>query len=443
MPYSMIRSAHKRLHDRAAVCVVIAALVAIGAGPPSAPVHTRLESSIPAAGDTLSRLPERFELRFSDPVNPALSELVVVTPSGDSLHVPLRPAGDDGRVLEGDPPALPDGKHRVLWRAVSSDGHPVSGAFTFVLARAVGSEAPPDRAAPDGMATQEPPEMAEASGKAGPTGGMVTLAFLALASLLGFAGLLWNCGTLPVLSEPRVLGTIRALGWAALVLGAADLTGWTLRVVPPGAGTPGIVAALGAGTGVAGLSRIFFIGLALALLGRRPRAAAGAALAAVLVGAAAGHPAAISPWVAMPANALHVGAASIWLGGLLLLALAPDVPSDAGLAWSLSATARSVSATALLAVILITASGILQSILFVGRPGALMSTPYGNAVLVKSAGLLVLVGFGAFHRFKVLPRMDQEDGRSLQRTVRIEMIVMLVVILVATWLAHVPPPVDH
>ena len=245
------------------------------------------------------------------------------------------------------------------------------------------------------------------------------------------------------MDEPRVGRTVRVLGGLALGFGFIDLTSWTLRVVPDGAGLTAYAAALGSAAGLVGSVSLVLIAVAIALLSKHPRPAAGLALAAVLVGSVAGHPAVFSPWLTIPANALHLGAATIWLGGLLLLASIPDRPSIAASSWTLSETVRSVSASALLAVILIAASGMIQSLRFVGDIGALTSTGYGRGVLVKSAGLLVLVGFGAFHRLHVLPRLETGGERRLRRTVLVEMIVMLVVVLVAVWLARVQPPIEH
>jgi putative copper export protein len=300
------------------------------------------------------------------------------------------------------------------------------------------AEPPPTPSARGGSAAKASQADAE-----GPSAGVVIVAALAAFSLLGFAGLLWHCGSLPLMDEPRVGRTVRVLAGLALGFGFVDLASWTLRVVPDGAGLPAYAAALGSATGIVGSASLALIAVAIALLSRRPRMAAGLALAAVLIGAAAGHPAVFSPWLTIPANALHLGAATIWLGGLLLLASIPDRPSIAAAGWTLPETVRSVSASALLAVILIAASGMIQSVRFVGEIGALTSTGYGRGVLAKSAGLLVLVGFGAFHRLRVLPRLETDGGRRLRRTVLAEMIVMLVVVLVAVWLARVPPPIEH
>jgi len=426
------------------VAVALFTCVAVGATLAWAAVHTRLESSVPAANEVLATAPERFELRFSGPVNEALSSFVLVTPRGDSVHVVLGTAGDNDRILVGDVPGLAAGEYLVLWRTVSADGHPVSGEFGFTFA---GTTTEADAAAVEADGGIPPVVEAESAGtaappsKAGPPAGVVLLAGLGMVCLLGFAGLLWYCGSLPLLREPRIGRAAQALGWAALLLLAGDLIVWVMGVVPPGAGLAGIASAIASNTGVVGLGRIALIALALLLLRRRGRAAAALALTAVLIGAASGHAAAISPWVTMPAKVIHLGAASIWFGGLLLLVLAPDGPTDGSDGWNFGALVRAVSGVALLSVVLIAASGMVQSARFVGDFAAYWGTPYGRGVLVKWAGLIILIGFGAYHRFRVMPGIDSNGGEQrLRRTVRLETIVMLAVVMLAAWLAQVSPP---
>ena len=122
----------------------------------------------------------------------------------------------------------------------------------------------------------------------------------------------------------------------------------------------------------------------------------------------------------------------------------PEAPTDGSDSWRFVVVARAVSAAALLSVILIAASGIIQAAWLVGDLAALTGTAYGRGVLAKWAGLFVLIGFGALHRFRVVPALERVgDGRSLRRTVRLEAIVMLAVVMVAAWLARVAPPATH
>ena len=427
------------------VSLALLTCLAIGSTLAWAAVHIRLESSVPEAGQVLATAPARFELRFSGPVSEALSALVLVTPSGDSVHVAVGAPGDDDRTLVGDVPDLTAGEYLVLWRTVSADGHPVSGEFGFTFAGAV-TEAG-DGTADGGQPAAglvESAEAGEPSSDAGPHAGIVLLAGLGMACVLGFAGLLWYCGSLPLVHEPRIGRATTVLGWAALLFLGAQYLAWTLSVLPAGTGITGVTAALGSSTGVAGLARLALISMALVALPGHGRAAAALALTAVVVGGLSGHAAAISPWVTMPAKVIHLGAASIWFGGLLLLVVAPDGPKDGSGAWNFGALVQAVSGVALLSVVLIAASGMVQSSRFVGDFAAYWDTPYGRGVLVKWVGLIVLIGFGAYHRFRVMPGIDSNGGEQrLRRTIRLETIVMLAVVMLAAWLARVSPPVGR
>ena len=312
----LLRPRKSRRPQLAGVVAAHLAWFVLGAGLAWAAVHTRLESSVPAADQVLSRAPERFELRFSGPVNASLSSLVLVTPAGDSIRVTLATEAADDRTLVGRVPELVNGAHLVIWRTVSADGHPVSGEFGFTLARepaaarvadgadaeptAAGQGAPPGETAPAG--TTEP------TSEPGPPPGTVLLAGLGMACLLGFAGLLWYCGALPLLREPRIRSVTGLLGWASLCILTASYLVWIASVLPPGSRLAGLAAATGSSTGIIGLARLGLIGLALAVLPRHGRAASALALAAVVVGAMSGHTAAISPWATVPANAIHLGA---------------------------------------------------------------------------------------------------------------------------------------
>ncbi len=427
------------------LAVSIVALVALTGTLAYAAVHIRLESSMPAADEVLSAPPERFELRFSGPVNDALSVVVLTYPSGDSVSLDVSSPETDSRILVADTPPLEQGEHLVRWRTVSADGHPVDGEFRFTLAGAPQSDGRlPDDSAVASARIETDPGTSVGSTTQTPALGAALIAGLGLACLLGFAGLLWFCGALPLLREPRIRTFCLALGWAALGFLAVDLIEWVRQVAPSGMGLAGVQAALGSRTGVVAILQLVLIAGALFTFRQSGRGAAVIALVALLVGAASGHTAAISPWLTIPANAVHQGAVAIWLGGLLLLVLAPDAPTDGSDGWRFPVVARSVSATALFAVVLIAASGIVQSFQFVGDLGAYTSTPYGRRLLVKWAGFLILVGFGAYHRSRVMPHLEEDgDGRALRRMVRFETIVMLAVIMVAAWLARVSPPAGH
>jgi putative copper export protein len=141
-----------------------------------------------------------------------------------------------------------------------------------------------------------------------------------------------------------------------------------------------------------------------------------------------------SPLAAIPAKAVHLGAAAVWLGGLVRLTGADPDGAD------FPRLARRVSSLALIAVAVIAVTGILQAALLLPDLPTLWGSGYGRLVLAKAAGLAVLVALGAFHRFRLLPRLDAGSAPTLRRSVRREILVFAVVLLVAAWLAQVPPP---
>jgi copper transport protein len=105
------------------------------------------------------------------------------------------------------------------------------------------------------------------------------------------------------------------------------------------------------------------------------------------------------------------------------------------------AEARRVSNVALIAVILVLLSGIIQIRFFLQQPSDLIHSSYGRLASLKIIGLLALIGLGAFNRYLLLPAMDDSTTRpALSRTVRQEIAIMTALIIIGGFLAYVPTP---
>jgi putative copper export protein len=173
---------------------------------------------------------------------------------------------------------------------------------------------------------------------------------------------------------------------------------------------------------------------ALVLL-HRPALAAVFAMLILVASGATGHPAAITPSVSIPLKIVHLVAVALWLGGLLVLVLSRSEGEP------YQAAARRVSQTALIAVAAIAVTGLAEAYLFLPRVADLVQSPYGLMVLGKAAGLGVLVAFGARHRFTLMPRLISGGASGpMRRSVTAESGVMAVVLLLAAFLAYIPPP---
>lgn len=157
---------------------------------------------------------------------------------------------------------------------------------------------------------------------------------------------------------------------------------------------------------------------------------------AVAIEAALGHVAASGSPVLITSLALHLTAASVWLGGLwpLWLALRDE---RAG------AIARRFSLMAILAVAFIAASAFQQgAALFGGLPG-LVGTGYGHTALAKLSLLLLLLAIASVNRFVLTPAVDTKPLalRELRVSVVGETVLGLCVIMAASRLASLPPGV--
>lgn len=152
----------------------LTALVCFGsaialAGPARA--HDVLVSSSPAAGEEVAVAPERIELEFN----------AIIAAEGAAIEA----VDDDERLLtDGDiridgmtasvalVPDVSAGDVTVKWRVVSSDGHPISGDFAFIVTE--GATTLPDS---EGSADEDPsaPESgAQDEGSATPTDSSTT-----------------------------------------------------------------------------------------------------------------------------------------------------------------------------------------------------------------------------------------------------------------------------
>ena len=184
---------------------------------------------------------------------------------------------------------------------------------------------------------------------------------------------------------------------------------------------------------------------ALALSGRLPARAAAPAGAVVAGGLAVTFPlsghARVEGVLGIASDATHTAAAGAWVGGLAILGL--SLVTAGGDRPSVSVgSVPSFSALALVAVAVLLATGIVNSIVELPELAALWESTYGQLVLAKSALLVVLVVAGGLQRRVALPRLRREGadaGRLFRRVVVVELAVMLVVIGLTTALVAEPP----
>jgi copper transport protein len=159
----------------------------------------------------------------------------------------------------------------------------------------------------------------------------------------------------------------------------------------------------------------------------------GGALAAT---ALAGHAwTAPARWLAAASDLVHLGAVSVWTGGLLALLVAlPLVPT----ASDRLRLASRFSGLAVAAVAVVALSGTLSAWQQLDGPGDLTATGYGRLLLAKLAGFVVLVTLGWVNRSRLVALVGRTVA-PLQRTLRVEVVVAAVVLALTAALVHQPP----
>lgn len=110
-------------------------LPVLAAGPAAA--HDRLESTNPGDGATLDTAPDAVVLTMSSPPLALGTQVQVTGPDG--VVSSGAPSVVDDTVTQPVPGERPAGDYEVRWRVTSSDGHPVSGSFTFTTTSAAGT----------------------------------------------------------------------------------------------------------------------------------------------------------------------------------------------------------------------------------------------------------------------------------------------------------------
>jgi copper transport protein len=415
---------------------LLVAAAAVLAFPATAFAHATLQRTQPSFRQELSTSPRAIVLSFDQEVSLLPDAIEVLTLKGKNVAGPAHVLTAK-RQMVAPLRRLPRGPYTVRWKAVSNDGHVVSGVWTF----GVGVPAP---------------LVTDAVGAQGPTTQEHVIRwgyFLALALLVGGLGfrLLVARGPLPPRAERRffwitgigVVGVLE-IGIVAFLFRSEDalqlpfsrfLYG-DLSPISNGTrfGQTFIAMTLGFALVAATLflswltdrRGLLWISLAIALVFASGLSLSGHATES-------GKAAEIGDWV-------HLTAAMLWLGGLVQLvfvvyAAAPELRRAAFLRFSQFAT---------VVVALLVGAGIYLSVLRLPHLSDLWSASYGRILLVKLGLVCVALLWGAAHHFVVRPRMERGPSElllaRLPRSLIGESAVGMAILLVAAVLVDSKPP---
>ena len=416
---------------------LLAATLAALVLPAAAFAHASLLHETPGLEKRLEKAPALVVLQFDQPVDDVPRAILVLDAAGKNVAGPPRAVKSARELVASLPKSLPTGAYTIRWRALSSDGHVVSGISTF------------------GVRYPAPP-VTEAVGAQGPTTTehvVRWLYFLALALVVGGIGfrLLVVRGPLPPRAERRFywvtgIGAVAVLevGIAAFLLRAEDAL-----QLPFTAFLYGDLSSLANGTkfGAAFIAMTLGFALVTALLFLSwltdrtallwPAFLLGLGFASGL--SLSGHSAADAghSWLSELADWVHLGSAILWIGGLVQLVVV-IWPAAPGLR---RRSIRRFSRLATACVALLLAAGIYLSFLRLPRVHDLWTTGYGQVLIVKLSLVAVALAWGGIHQRIALPRLESDTVVArLSRSLLGESIVAMAVLLVAAVLVDSKPP---
>ncbi|MCO8276183.1 copper resistance protein CopC [Actinoplanes sp. TRM 88003] len=395
---------------RLLVLLLASAVMLLGLSEP-AYAHANLVSADPAEGAVLTTAPDQVVFTFDEAVRGVPDGVQVFDPQGDLVEATATVGG--AKLEVALPDQLGNGTTVITWRVVSDDGHPVGGALTFSVGAPTPVVTPPAAGVPEVPWT------------------------LTLARWLGYVSLFLASGLvlfvalfLPtgvprrrLVTGARVAAAVAAVAWLVmlpltLLYLYGQVSAWSS--LPPT--EYAVTAAVVGGSA-----------LAVVLLNRRRGAAVSAAAIAVMAPAFVGHTRAATPEVlVIGADMLHLLAGSVWLGGLVGLALTlPGLSGRGGAAADVLARFSTAAAGVLAALV---ATGSLLAWRILGSWSALVDTSYGQLLLVKIGIVAVALAIAGWNRWSLVPRR-----RPVLRAIAVEGAILIVALLLTGFLVDTSP----
>lgn len=454
--------------------------VALLLAPRSTSAHTHLASSIPARGDTVRNPLTEIHLTFSEAVAARYTIVMLLDATGHELTMGTLTAvgGSPSKeyLLSLARPLIAGG-FTVRWKAAGRDGHATSGMFDFIVdvPDAVSSIRTTTSATTMTTPTGHPPEHAGHHLAAAdipelyrPESSLAWifarwLNFLALVLMVGAVA--FRFGVLErarkhLNDEVLMLHTDDAVRRLAMLAGIAALVSNGLRLWlqsgslhgPERMWDPQLLAALifQGGWGKAWLAQtVAAAGFVIAMLIKTDdRAeswftAAAFAIMAASTPAFSGHAAAVEQMALVPVvdDALHVIAASAWLGTLVILlfaALPRAVRSENGFAKA-ATLVHTFSPVALTMAGITVFTGGLNAFVQLGAVAELWTTPYGRVLAIKIVLVLITATMGAYNWRVVKPRLGTEAATAhIKKTATAELTIAALIVLVTAILVGTP-----
>ena len=158
----------------------------------------------------------------------------------------------------------------------------------------------------------------------------------------------------------------------------------------------------------------------------------------------------VTTHLARVVNPLHVFAASMWIGTLIVL-VAAGATTALGSTMETGARGPAVamlvsrfSTIALWSSGLLVLTGVTTAYRHLGQLSALWTSVYGKTLIGKLCLVAVVFALGAYNNQRLKPSLGSEEaGRRLARTATFEIAIAAIVLIVTAVLVNLPAPAEH
>lgn len=385
--------------------------------------HASLVAAEPGDGSVVAQAPKTVQLRFNEPVTPAVVRLI------DAEGRVRDDAGvrtDGATLVVTLPDTLPRGTQLISYRVISEDGHPVGGSVVFSIGVVTG-------------ATAE-------NANAGSVSGLIWLAriglYLGLFAGVGGAFFInWigqgraGAGLIVAALGIGLVSAAASLGLQGLDLLNLPLAGFFSAAPWKAAVVTSLFQSLliAAGAMIAAI-----VALRSKLAGTAAMLSAFALVGVGLSLALSGHAATASPqWLTRPTVFLHGLGVAFWLGALLPLAAMAGNPQAA-----LLPVLNRFSRIAVLVVGVLVLTGLTLSVVQLDSLDAINGTNYGLIMSIKLILVAVLLALAGLNRYLLTPALaaDPLKTKPLLRSILAECAVAIGILAVVAGWRFTPPP---
>ena len=404
--------------------------------------HAGLKSSEPAAASVLEKSPEEIVLKFAEQVEISFGSIRLFDANSKLIVLPTPNYGFadavvDAKTVRVNLPDLEPGNYLVVWRVVSSDSHPVQGAFGFQIGprganlTALGVEVLSNSSAPAGVKL-----------------------LMGFARWLSFLGVMVLAGAMLLSTQiagASRIGKIILSSWLLAVFGSLLVL---LMQSPYALGQSMTISETFASVdevlrtrlGRSLLVRLVVLFLLLLVISKRnlhkkPIWRMAATIFALVVFASfsiSGHPGMRQfSALSIGTDIVHFLSVSAWMGGLVTLVLL-------GRKWQ-SDSARVIGWFSLMATVampIMVVTGAAQAWRMMEGFKNIFSTTYGIVISIKIVLVVLAIAAGTKARqiFKD-KKVENQDLKKVKfsRSIVIESTIGLVVLAVTVVLVSVPP----